>query len=158
MWPHYKAMSDIRYVYLTSADTTNPGVGTALSNAIFTNSFEFPLQFRDGQYEVALLSITAHLSTSFDPATAGSVFVYSDFSDGSVVLGSQQVNLLRRIYFDTVGRSEQTFEQLIYVPIGAKSFSRATVELRDATGTPIPIDANQGTTVTLAIRRKIYVV
>lgn len=75
-----------------------------------------------------------------------------------MVLGSQQVNLLRRIYFDTVGRSEQTFEQLIYVPIGAKSFSRATVELRDATGTPIPIDADQGTTVTLAIRRKIYVV
>ena len=148
--------SDIQYVLLSSADTTNPGVGTALGNAVFTNSFERALQFGDGAYEVALFAVTAHLSTSFDPSTAGSIFIYSNFSDGSVVLGSQQVNLLRRVYVSSVGRSEQTFDHLMYVPLGAKSFSRGTIELRDATGLAIPIDANQGTTVTLAIRRKIY--
>ena len=35
--------SEVEYITLSSADATNPGLGTALGNAVFQNSFQYPI-------------------------------------------------------------------------------------------------------------------
>lgn len=113
------------------------------------------LQFGTDDYEVALFSLSISLGTGFDPQTTGSLFIYSNFVD-SVILGSSRVNLLRRVYIDSVGRSEINPVNLQYVPLSGSSFSVGRIEIRDATGAVSAMDATKGTSVTMAIRRKIY--
>lgn len=149
-------MGDVVYISLSSADASNPSVATAAGNAVFQNSFEYPLIFDQGNYEVALFSLTTHLSSGFDPATAGSIYVYSNFVEATQVLGSSKTNLLRRLYIDSVGRTDHTFDNLMYVPLAGSRFSKGEIELRLATGVLPGMEATQGTTVTLAIRRKIF--
>ena len=149
-------MSEVEYITLSSADTTNPGPGTALGNAVFQNSFQYPIVLSGShEYEVALFSVTLSLATGFDPETQGSLYIYSNFVDG-VTVGSSRVNLLRRVFVPDVGRTDINPLHLQYVPISGSSFSSGKIEIRTATGDAPPMDATKGTTITLAIRRKTY--
>ena len=148
--------AEIFYLTLTSSDSTNSIAGTALGNAVFDNSFQYPLLFENGNYEVALFSATVHPSTQYNPEVTGSIFCYSNFVSSDVVLGSSRVNLLRRFLVDGPGRSEVNFDPLQFVPLAGSSFSVGRVELRDATGAPISMLPDRGTTVTFAVRRKIF--
>ena len=147
----------VQYITLSSADPTNPGQGTALGNAVFKNSFTPLIKFGEqSDYEVALFSISINLASTFDPALEGSLFVYSNFADSAQVLGSVRVPLLRRIHIEAVGRSEINPTLLMYVPLGACAFSTGTIEIRTATGSVPAMDATQGTSITLAARRKLF--
>ena len=149
--------SEIFYVTLSSADSTNPGVGAAAGNASFTNSFETPIIFEPGDYEVALFALSVHTDPAFVPATFGSTYVYSNFVDASVVVGSSKTNLLRRVYIDAVNSRIDYHPNLLqFVPMAGTSFSNGAIELRSGTSAILPAPATQGATVTLAIRRKHF--
>lgn len=146
-----------QYIALSSADPTNPGHGTPLGNAVFKNSFTPLIKFGEqSDYEVALFSISINLASTFDPALEGSLFVYSNFADSAQVLGSVRAPLLRRIRIDAVGGSEINPTLLMYVPLGACAFSTGTIEIRTGTGSVPAMDPAQGTSVTLAVRRKLF--
>ena len=149
--------SEIIYITLSSADSSNPGVGTAAGNAVFSNSFETPIDFEPGDYEVALFALSVHTDPAFNPANFGSTYIYSNFVDASVVVGSSKTNLLRRVYIDTVNaRIDHHPNLLQFVPMAGNSFSNGSIELRSGPGVALPVPATQGTTVTLAIRRKHF--
>ena len=149
-------MSEVQYITLSSADPTNPGVGTADGNAVFHNSFDRVLRFGTStEYEVALFSLSINLATGYDAQSTGSLFIYSNFVD-AVVLGSDRVNLLRRVFIPDPGRTDLNPNPLQFVPLSGSSFSVGRIEIRDATGAIPPMEATKGTTITLAIRRKMY--
>lgn len=146
----------VEYITVSSADATNVARGTALGNAVFQNVFDRQLVLGDpDEYEVALFSITLQLATSYDVQTVGSTFLYSNFVDAQIV-GSTQANLLRRFLIPGVGRTEINFSQQQFVPVAGSSFTHIEIALLDATGVPLPTSALAGTTVVLALRKKIY--
>ena len=147
----------MHYITLSSADTSNPGLGTPAGNSRFTNAFERPLIFdASHEWEIALFSISINLTTAWAPATSGSVYVYSSLVAPTQIVGSATTNLLRRVFFDDVGRQDVEFSNLKFVPLSASVFGTAEVQLLDATGATVPVEALQGSTLTMVIRKKPF--
>jgi len=140
------------YVTLSSSDFTNPSVGQVGGNAKFLNYFDREIRFDADGVEVALFSISFKTQQQLGDQ---SIYIYSNFVDTSVIIGSTRTNLLRRILPKTPGEREEFNPQMLqWQPGAANSFSHAEIEIRDGSGALVPIDTTEGTAITVAIRGK----
>lgn len=165
---------DVSYVYLSSADATNPNAVAGQTpqqdparNANYRNAFQETINFTQPM-EVALLSISfvprnTPTADGFILTKDDSLWVYSDAVDSSnVQVGSQRLQLLAKLlparYTATGelgGRIEIVPDHLSYTPIGRTQYSSIGIELAVRDGaTPCPIDPvpDNGTTVVLGFR------
>lgn len=160
-------MSAVAYVYLSSADSTNPNTNPDTKNAEYQNFFQETIRFEQPM-EVALMSMSfvprnTPTADGFVLTKDDSLWVYSDCVDSSnVQVGSSRLQLLAKLlpakYAVTGqlgGRIEIVPEQLVFTPVSRQQFSGISIDLRVRGGnTMCPIDkvADVGTTVVLGFR------
>jgi len=144
-------MDNYLFVTVASNDPTATG-GTPCE---YTNTFATPVALPNGQWEVALFSLSW-----YPPNGTEIVLVNASIVEQTVIVGSQSTQNLRRILCDTGGQPSEweSPPNLQFVPANVGGLlERIEVSMTDENGTVIAPAPNSVTFVTLALRRKIRV-
>ena len=141
-------MDSYVYVTITSNDVTN----TSGSASDFWNNFSVPVTFPGPEWEVALFSCTFKPKPSAD----GIVLINGNIVEQTVTVGSTQTPLLRQILIDNAGGTQLQWETpalLQWVPSSVSgSLTFVEIEITDANGNDLPMEADGVSFVTLAFR------
>ena len=138
------------YIYMTV--TSNDPTNTSGSASNFWNNLNVPISLPGPEWEVALFSATFKPKPSAD----GIVLINANVVEQTVSVGSQQTPLLRQILVDNAGGTQLQWETpslLQWVPSSSTgTLGFVEVEITDANGNDLPMEADGVSFVTLAFR------